>query len=54
MNDWQISLIKMLNGFCFSKRHDHYCNGCIFKNCSNCPLNTVVKKLEKSYFRTRF
>lgn len=47
MNDWKVKLIKKLNKFCFSK-HDHECNGCIFKNCKKCHLNTVVEKLENS------
>ena len=46
MNNWKIKLIKRLNKFCFSKRHDDKCNGCMFKNCKKCPLNMAVEKLE--------
>ena len=36
----------LLNKFCFSKRHDDKCNGCMFKNYKKCPLNMAVEKLE--------
>ncbi len=41
-----IKFIDALNQFCFSKNHNDNCDGCIFKSCKKCPLNTVVDKLE--------
>ena len=29
---------SLLNKFCFSKRHDDCCNGCVFKNFRKCPV----------------
>lgn len=48
MKNLKIKLIKILNKFCFSKRHDHDCNGCFLKKYEKCPLNTIVEKLEDS------
>lgn len=48
--NWKIKLIKQMNKFCFSKRHDNECNGCIFKKCKKCPLNTVVENLEANIY----
>ena len=40
-------IVRVLNNFCFCDRHDDNCCGCIFKNCTKCPLNIVVDKLQK-------
>lgn len=47
MKDIKYNMIRLLNKFCFNKRHDHECCGCIFKPFKKCPLNTVVNILEK-------
>ena len=32
---------SLLNKFCFSKRHDYECNGCVFKNLHQCPITRI-------------
>lgn len=32
---------SLLNKFCFSKRHDDFCNGCAFKNFRKCPVTQI-------------
>lgn len=44
-------IINMANRFCFCNHHDDNCNGCVFKNCDTCPVETFVNKLYNKFIK---
>lgn len=37
----KLTVYSLLNKFCFSKRHDDCCNGCVFKDLQKCPITQI-------------